>query len=297
MSYLVTQIERAADILGVIDGEHWKQLLDGDWMATDATGLKVLIPKLPGSHNGHLEVFRNGSVVNFQYEPHKGGDVLTAKLARFEGILLADAEHRHNGVFESGKILEAGCNAHGRRKLRDAESAQPALSKEGGDFIAAIYIAEAEAQKAGLTGEELRRWRQTKVPPIKQALLQWMDAVEPGLTPNDELAKVIRYYRNHWEALFRFVDHPQIPIDNSAAEREYQNVAKLRLNSLFAGSSEGAHRMAVLLGVAATCRQLGVDPLAYFAWAFTRLGTHRDQFGLSASALTPEAFKLATPAA
>jgi len=51
MSYLVTQIERAADLLGAVDGEHWKQLLAGTWMATDATGLKVLIPKLPGTHN------------------------------------------------------------------------------------------------------------------------------------------------------------------------------------------------------------------------------------------------------
>ena len=52
-----------------------------------------------------------------------------------------------------------------------------------------------------------------------------MDAVEPSLTPDDPLAKVIRYYRNHWQALFRFVDHPELPIDNSASEREYQNVA------------------------------------------------------------------------
>jgi hypothetical protein len=69
-----------------------------------------------------------------------------------------------------------------------------------------------------------------------------MDAVEPTLTPGDALAKVIRYYRNHWDALFRFVDHPEIPIDNSGSEREFQNFAKLRLNCLFAGSSEGAHQ-------------------------------------------------------
>jgi len=119
----------------------------------------------------------------------------------------------------------------------------------------------------------------------------WMDAVEPGLTPDDQLAKVIRYYRGHWQALFRFVDHPQIPIDNSATEREYQNVAKLRLNRLFAGSPEGAHRLATLLGIVATCRSLGVDPNAYLAWAFTRLGTHRDLFGLTAAEVTPAAFK------
>lgn len=293
MSYLVTQVERAADLLGVVDGEHWKQLLAGSWMATDATGLKVLIPKLPGTHNGHLEVYRRDDLVVFQYEPHKGGEVLAQKLAPFSGVLVADAEHRHNAIFEDGRVVEAGCNAHGRRKLRDAEAVQPVLAKEGGAFISAIYLAEAEAQKRGWTGDKLRRWRQKKVPPLADDFKAWMDAVEPTLTPSDLLAVAIRYYRNHWEALFRFVNHPEIPIDNSASEREYQQVAKVRLNSLFAGSTEGAHRAATLLGIVATCRAIGVDPLGYLGWAFTRLGTHRDVYGLSAAELKPAAYAAA----
>lgn len=31
------------------------------------------------------------------------------------------------------------CNAHGRRKFRDAEATQPVLAVEGGAFIGAIY--------------------------------------------------------------------------------------------------------------------------------------------------------------
>jgi hypothetical protein len=46
----------------------------------------------------------------------------------------------------------------------------------------------------------------------------------------------------HHKALFRFIDDANVPIDNSPTEREFQNVAKLRLNVLFAGSTEGAHR-------------------------------------------------------
>jgi transposase len=290
MSYLVTQIERAADLLAVVDGEHWKQLLAGNWMATDATGLKVLVPNLPGTHSGHLEVYRRQDLVVFQYEPHKGAEVLASKLSGFAGVLVADAEHRHNAVFADGSVLEAGCNAHGRRRFRDAEIAQPTLAKEGGEFIAAMYIKEDEAQQLGLRDEKLKRWRQTKIAPIQAELLTWMDSVGPTLTPSDPLAGTIRYYRNHWDALFRFIDHPEIPIDNSAAEREYQTVAKMRLNSLFCGSSEGAHRAAILLGIVATCRAIGVDSRAYLAWAFTRLGTHRDVYNLSAAEMTPAAY-------
>jgi transposase len=118
-----------------------------------------------------------------------------------------------------------------------------------------------------------------------------MDAVQPALLPSEPLAAAIRYYKNHRDALFRFVDEPLVPIDNSPTEREFQNVAKLRLNMLFAGSTEGAHRACVLLGIIATCRAQGVPAQAYLAWAFQRLGTHRDVFDLPLDDITPVAFK------
>lgn len=294
MGFLVDQIRRASELLDAIDGVHWKALLAGAWMATDATGLKVQVPGLPGTHYGHLEVYRRDDLVVVQYEAEKGAETLANKLRPFEGVLVADAEHRHNAVFEDGRVLEAGCNAHGRRRLRDAEVAQPVLAREGGDFIAAIYIAEAKAREQQLTGDALRVWRQEHTPPLMRSFRRWMDAVEPTLLPSDLLAKTIRYYRNHWDALFRFVDHPEIPIDNSASEREFQNVAKLRHAMLFAGSTEGAHRAATLLGMVGTCRAIGVDPFAYLVWAFERRGTHKEAFGLTAAETTPAAYKAAT---
>ena len=293
MSVLVGFIERAADLLAPIDGQHWRELLAGTWMQSDATGLKVLIPKLAGSHQGYLECYRRDDLIVVQYEPEKGAETQAQKLKSFRGTLLVDAEHRYNDSFESGDIVEAGCNAHGRRKFRDAEAIQPLLAKEGGAYLAAIFEAEARAREQNLTGDALLAWRQHHIGPLRDALRRWMDAVEPTLLPSDALAGVIRYYRNHWDALFRFVSDPELPPDNSATEREFQNVAKLRLNSLFAGSSEGAHRAAVLLGIVATCRAIGVNPERYMAWAFERLGTHKAGFKLSAAELTPAAFKRA----
>ena len=291
MSSLVSFIERAADLLSPIDGLHWKKLLASSWMATDGTGLKVLIPKLSVAHNGYVELYRNRELAVFQYSADKSSDAVVAKLQSFRGTLTADAEHRFNAVFASGKVLEAGCNAHGRRKFQDAEATQPVLADEGGAFIGAMYGEEEKAQKLRLSGDALRTHRQTFIRPIAADFQRWLDAVEPTLLPSEPLATAVRYYKNHKDALFRFIDDPDIPIDNSSTEREFQNVAKLRLNVLFAGSTEGAHRACVLLGIAATCRALGVPIQAYLAWAFERLGTHRDVFGLSLEEMTPAAFK------
>ena len=291
MGTLVSFIERAADLLSGIDGLHWKQLLASRWMATDGTGIKVIVPKLPVAHNGYLELYRNDELAVFQYEPTKNGDLVAAKLRPFRGTLTADAEHRFNDVFASGRVLEAGCNAHGRRKFRDAEATQPVLAAEGGAFIGAMYGEEETAQKLGLRGNALREHRQKHIGPIAREFQRWLDAVQPTLLPSEPLAAAIAYYKNHRDALFRFIDDPLLPIDNSPTEREFQNVAKLRLNMLFAGSTEGAHRACVLLGIIATCRALKVPAQAYLAWAFERLGTHRDLFDMPLEALTPAAFK------
>jgi hypothetical protein len=48
MGTLVDFVERAADLLAPVDGVHWRQLLAGSWMATDGTGLKVLVPGAVG---------------------------------------------------------------------------------------------------------------------------------------------------------------------------------------------------------------------------------------------------------
>jgi hypothetical protein len=291
MSTLVTFIERAADLLSGIDGLHWRHLLASSWMATDGTGLKVIVPELPVAHNGYIELYRNEELAVFQYEPTKSGDIVAAKLRPFHGTLTADAEHRFNDVFASGRVIEAGCNAHGRRKFRDAEATQPVLAREGGAFLGAIYGEEEKARQLGLGGDALREHRQRYIGPLVRDFERWLHAVKPTLLPSEPLAAAINYYLNHKHALFRFVDDPIVPIDNSPTEREFQNVAKLRLNMLFAGSTEGAHRACVLLGIIATCRALRVPAQAYLTWAFERLGTHRDIFDLPLQELTPAAFK------
>jgi transposase len=291
MGSLVRFVEQAADLLAPIDGLHWKRLLASSWMATDGTGLKVLVPGLPVAHDGYVELYRNAECAVFQYAADKGSEDVVAKLGPFRGTLTADAEHRFNAVYASGRIIEAGCNAHGRRKFRDAEATQPTLAAEGGAFIAAMYVAHEEACASKLEGAALLAHRRAHIRPIADDFMRWLDAVRPTLLPSEPLMVAVRYYTNHRDALFRFIDDPDVPIDNSPTEREFQNVAKLRLNMLFAGSTEGAHRACVLLGIIATCRAIGVPIQAYLAWAFERLGTHRDVFALDIGEMTPAAFK------
>jgi hypothetical protein len=175
-------------------------------MATDGTGLKVLIPQLQAAHNGDIELYRNREFTVFQCEADKSRDNVVSM-------------------------------------FRDAEETQLVLALEGGQFIGAICGEEEKAQTLGLTGEPLLEHRRRFIRSIVKAFEGWMKAVEPTLLPSDPLTTATRYYNAHRDALFRFIDDPDVPIDNPPKEREFQNVEKLRLNRRFAGSTEGVPRL------------------------------------------------------
>ena len=228
-------------------------------------------------------------------DPQVVCDAVVSKLAPFSGTITADAEYRFNALYASGRVIESGCNAHGRRKFRDAEATQPGLAAEGGAFIGAIYGEEERAQRAGLVGEALLAHRQQRIKPIVADFEKWLAAVEPALLPSEPLAVAVRYYSNHRDALFRFVVDPAAPIDNSATEREFQNVAKLRLNMLFAAAPRVPTAPASCSASSPPAAPSASPSRPTWSGPSSASGTHRNVFVLPLDDLTPAAFKRAGP--
>ena len=290
-STLIRCYELASSLCDAVDGEHWKKLLAEKCLHTDGTGLKVRIEGLDQTWPAVLDVFTNGEVSVYQFVLTKHGDLLASLLQKFKGVLLCDAESRLNEISAAEGVRRANCNAHPRRAFRDAESAQPVLAKEAGRYYTQMYAIERAMAREGISGEERLRRRQRDTRPIADAFFAYLNR-HKDLLPTDPLGKVVRYCLNHWEGLTRFIDDPAVPIDNNTSERAVQDHARLRFNSLFAGSPEGGHRWAVLLGVVTTARRLGLDVQAYLTWMFERRGTRKDAFGLTAGQLTPAAYQL-----
>lgn len=83
-------------------------------------------------------------------------------------------------------------------------------------------------------------YRKRRSARVLRRFRQWLKGVTARpLPPSDRVGKVARYYLKHFDDLTRFVDHAELPLDNNAAEREFQRHAKLRQASMFAGSVEG----------------------------------------------------------
>ena len=291
-SSLIRLIEIGADLAGAVDGVHWRQLKQRHCILTDATGVKVLIEGLPRAWHANFDVFNGDQTAVFTFALTKHGDELAGLLKGFQGVVMCDAESRLNELCASAGVLRANCNAHPRREFRDAEKTQPVLAREAGRFLARMYAVERKASAEGLTGAALLERRQAQTRPVVEAFRLWLRGQDTSnLLPSDNFGKVVRYYLRHFDDLTRFVDDPDIPIDNNPSERAFQDLARMRYNSLFAGSPEGGHRWAVLLGIVTTAKRHGLDIQAYLTWMFERRGTARSSYGLEPPDLTPAAYK------
>jgi hypothetical protein len=289
-STLVRLIELASDLATSVDGAHWKEIKAAYCVKTDATGLKTRIDGLPETWDAILDVFNVGPTAVYQFALTKHGDEIAALLKKFEGVVMCDAESRLNELCRAEGIRRANCNAHPRRAFRDAEAQQPVLAKQAGQFLTRMYAVERRAQTEGIRGADLLALRKAETRPVVDAFKVWLEDHQT-LLPSDPLGKAIRYYLVHFDDLTRFVDDAEIPIDNNQSERAFQDHARLRLNSLFAGSGEGGRRWALLLGVVTTAQRHDLDVQAYLTWMFERRGTRKREYGLTAAQLTPAAYK------
>ncbi|MCP2006285.1 UNVERIFIED_ORG: transposase [Buttiauxella agrestis ATCC 33320] len=114
-------------------------LTDGKLHADD-TPVQVLLPGNKKTKTGRLWTYvrddRNAGsalvpAVWFVYSPDRKGLHPQTHLAGFNGVLQADAYAGFNGLYRDGRITEAACWAHARRKIHDVHVRTPsALTEE-----------------------------------------------------------------------------------------------------------------------------------------------------------------------
>ena len=109
----------------------------------------------------------------FAYTPDRKSIHPQTHLAKFEGVLQADAYAGFNALFDDGTIREAACWAHARRKFHDLHAARATpLTTEALRRIAERYLIESEIR--GKLPDERRQVRQTLSRPLLDDLERWL---------------------------------------------------------------------------------------------------------------------------
>jgi transposase len=209
----------------------------------------------------------------FAYSPDRKGEHPERHLEKFRGTLQADAYAGFNQLYENGRIQQAACWAHVRRKFYDLEQAHASpVAREALVRIGALY--GIEEQIRGRPPEQRREVRQAQAKPLLDSLREWFETILQKLSRKSETTAAIRYALVRWDALTRYIEDGHIEIDNNAAERSLRGVALGRKNYLFAGSDAGGERAAAIYSLIGSAKLNGLDPEAYLRQVLTRIADH-----------------------
>ncbi len=268
---LVRWVLELADKLSPLAEALNRYVLEAGKVHADDTPVPVQAPGSGRTRTGRLWVYvrddrNSGSsmppAVWFAYSPDRKGAHPQRHLAEYRGVLQADAYGGYDALYETGRVKEAACLAHARRKIHDEHARRPTeLTTEGLRRIAALYAIEADIR--GSPAETRLAVRKEKSQPLMQSLYDWIQTQLKTLSVHAEMAKAFGYMLKQWNALNVFCGDGRVEIDNNLCENALRCVALGRRNYLFFGSDRGGEAAAIIYSLLGTCKLNGVEPEAW----------------------------------
>ena len=227
----------------------------------------------------------------FYYSRDRKGEHPQAHLARYVGILQADAYDGYNQLYLAGRspgpIQEAACWAHARRpffamadveenaRRKAAGKKEIALSPIAVEVVHRIdALFEIERSINGKNAEERLAVRQTLSRPLVEDLHTYMRDQVVKLSRGHDLAKAFNYILKRWTSFTLFLEDGRVCLSNNAAERGLRGIALGRKSWLFCGSDRGGQRAAAMYSLIVTAKMNGVDPQAWLADILSRIAGH-----------------------
>jgi len=227
----------------------------------------------------------------FYYSRDRKGEHPQAHLARYAGILQADAFGGYTKLYEPtrqpGLIQEAACWAHARRPFfAMADLEENARRKAAGKkeiLISPIAMEivhqidalfEIERSITGFGIEERRAHRQLHSAPLVNELEVSMRDACTKLSRGHDLFKAMNYMLRRWPSFTRFLEDGRVCLSNNAAERALRGIALGRKSWLFCGSDRGGQRAAAMYSLIVTAKMNNVDPQAWLADVLARIAAH-----------------------
>lgn len=282
--------------------DYFKQIvLTDSILACDDTGITLLYPKVPPdfdlsdpkqkriaevfeealknnkpSINAKMWAYRGVSVklnvFDFTVSRHRDGPDLFFE--DYTGTILGDCWHGFGSIAaeSEGSILRAACNSHARRKFEDATD-YPDDRRKWMNWFQELFDIEDRAKP--LSGDDRISLRQTESQAIWNAMRTELDSIdhrtEQVVLPKSDLRRALNYLRNHWTELTRYLNDPQLPIDNNECEQLMRQVGLGRKNWLFCGSVSGGERNAGFLTLVSSAHRNDLDVWTYVNDVLRRL--------------------------
>ncbi len=264
-------------------------LLQRDCLHADETPVPQLDPGNGKTKKAYLWAYRSNDlqpgpkILVFDYQAGRSGRHAGQFLGDWQGYLVVDDYAGYKALFAAARAhpedqrliepcVELACWAHARRKFFDLfQASQSPIAQEALSRIAVLYAIEAEGR--ALTPAERQALRVQKSRPALVGLHDWLQQTRLTTAPNSATAKAIDYSLKRWDALRRYAETGDLPIDNNPVENSIRPIALGKKNWLFAGSERAGQRAAVIQTLLGTAKLNGLDPSAWLKDILEKLPT------------------------
>jgi transposase len=187
-------------------------------------------------------------------------------LAGYRGTVVADGYGAYEALARAGPgFTLAHCWAHVRRKFVEIESHYPRQAREILDLIGELYAVEREIPAHSTeVGSHLALRAQIRAE-RSRALVERIRCWAESQTalPRSGLGQAIRYMRELWSGLTRFLEDPRIPLDNNPVERALRGLVVGRKNHYGSRSRRGCEVAALFYSLIETAKLCDVEPKGY----------------------------------
>lgn len=256
-----------------------------DFMAKDVKSSDVIgsddspVPLWDDEHGvlkqGRQWVYNNDEHTVYEHTENRRMEHPERFLEDAEGTVISDAYSGYRSIARAskGRLINAFCMAHARRKFwnaldTDKQRAQVALA-----YIRSLYKVEKKAKE--MEPEDRKALRQKESVPILRNFKEWMGEQGLMVLPKSPIGKALAYTLNNWAELNVFVNDGNVSIDNNQSERDMRRWALGRKNWLRFHSKRGGQVGAILASLIESCRRHNKNPYEYLRDVLLRLPTHK----------------------
>ncbi len=224
----------------------------------------------------HLWGFSSKSAAYFECHDTRSGDVASEflKLSKCE-FLMSDVysgyakairlTNEHRKRLNSRAICSIYCNAHARRKFKEATEKFPDEASYFVEMYKKIYHLEPDYKNLEKPPDQVDiEAARVKMRPLFEEMKVRAIELMPEFSGKSTMFTAIRYFVEHYKELTRFMDDSELPIDNNQQERLLRNPVIGRKTWLGTHSERGSETNAILFSLIESCKLNKVNPREYF---------------------------------
>lgn len=257
------------------------RVLSQGYLQADETPIQVLekngIRKKEKTHRGYMWIYHSPleKTVFFDYRDGRGRNGPQTLLKDFKGYLQTDGYKVYDVFDNKPEITQINCMAHARRYFEKALKYDRQKAEHALIMFQKLYATESKARQEAMTYQQRHELRMEESLPVLNELGKWIADNYKTVLPKSVIGEAMAYCIPRWDKLMGYLKDGALEIDNNPAENAIRPIALGRKNYLFAGSTRGAHRAAMIYSFMATCKKHDVNPFEWLKKVLELIPDHK----------------------